>query len=56
MISSSSMYCLQFNSLVSALVYISQLIRFARVSSYLADFKACNKLLLPSFVNRCIGT
>ena len=26
-------------------VYISQLIRFARASSHVADFNACNKLL-----------
>ena len=27
-------------------VYISQLIRFARASSYVADFNTCNKLLI----------
>ena len=38
-------------------VYISQLIRFARVSSHVADFKARNKSLtaLPNFFNRAIG-
>ena len=28
-------------------VYISQLIRFARASSYFADFNTCNKMLKP---------
>ena len=36
-------------------VYISQLIRFARVSSHVADFNARNKSLLPNFSNRAIG-
>ena len=35
-------------------VYISQLIRFARVSSHVADFNARNKSL-PNFSNRAIG-
>ena len=34
-------------------VYISQLIRFARVSSHVADFS--NKVILPNFSNRAIG-
>ena len=37
-------------------VYISQLIRFARVSSHLADFNACNKTLTAKFSNRGIGS
>ena len=36
-------------------VYISQLIRFARVSSDVADFNSCHKGLLPNFSNRAIG-
>ena len=36
-------------------VYISQLIRFASMSSHVADFKAPNKVLLPNFSNRTIG-
>ena len=36
-------------------VYISQLIRFARVSSHVADFNARNKIYLPNFSNRAIG-
>ena len=35
-------------------VYISQLIRFARVSSHVADFNAI-KVYLPNFSNRAIG-
>ena len=34
-------------------VYISQLIRFARVSSQLADFNACNKSLTAKFLQQC---
>ena len=34
---------------------ISQLIRFARVSSHVADFNACNKNTLLNFSNRAIG-
>ena len=33
-------------------VYISQHIRFARVSSRLADFNTCNKHRLPAFSKR----
>ena len=36
-------------------IYISQLIRFARVSSHVADFNARNKSLTPNFSNRAIG-
>ena len=36
-------------------VLISQLIRFARVSSHVADFSARNKTLMPNFSNRTIG-
>ena len=36
-------------------VYISQLIRFARESSYVADFNTCNKLLIRNFLNKSIG-
>ena len=35
--------------------YISQLIRFARASSYVADFNTCNKLLTQKFFNKAIG-
>ena len=33
-------------------VYISQLIRFARASSHVADFKTCNKLLTQKFLKQ----
>ena len=33
-------------------VYISQLIRFARASSYVADFNTCNKLLPQKFLKQ----
>ena len=33
-------------------VYISQLIRFARVSSHVTDFNFCNKLLTAKLVNQ----
>ena len=33
-------------------VYISQLIRFARASCYVADFKACNKLLTQKLLKQ----
>ena len=36
-------------------VYISQLIRFARASSYVADFNTRNKLKLRNFLNKAIG-
>ena len=36
-------------------VYISQLIRFARASSYVADFNTRNKLLTLNFLNKAIG-
>ena len=36
-------------------VYISQLIRFARASSYVSDFNTHNKLLLRNFLNKAIG-
>ena len=36
-------------------VYISQLIRFARVSSHVVDFNARNKSLTANFSNRAIG-
>ena len=36
-------------------VYISQLIRFARASSYVADFNTRKKLLLRNFLNKAIG-
>ena len=36
-------------------VYISQLICFARASSYVADFNTCNKLLFRNFLNKAIG-
>ena len=36
-------------------VYISQLIRFARASSYVADFNNRNKLLTQNFLNKAIG-
>ena len=33
-------------------VYISQLIRFARASSYFADFNTCNKLLTQKLLKQ----
>ena len=33
-------------------VYISQLIRFARVSRYVTDFNACNKILTGKFLHQ----
>ena len=36
-------------------VYISQLIRFARASSYVADFNTRNKLLTQKLLNNAIG-
>ena len=36
-------------------VYISQPIRFARASSYVADFNTRNKLLTQKFLNKAIG-
>ena len=36
-------------------VYISQLIRFDRASSYVADFNTRNKLLTQKFLNKAIG-
>ena len=36
-------------------VYISQLIPFARASSYVADFNTRNKLLTQNFLNKAIG-
>ena len=36
-------------------VYISQLIRFARASSYVAIFNTRNKLLTQKFLNKAIG-
>ena len=36
-------------------VYISQLIRFARASSYVADLNTRNKLLTQKFLNMDIG-
>ena len=33
-------------------VYISQLIRFARASSYVADFNTCNKLLTQKLLKQ----
>ena len=36
-------------------VYISQLIRFAKASSYVADFNTRNKLFLRNFLNKAIG-
>ena len=36
-------------------VYISQLIRFARVSSHVVDFNARSKSLTAKFSNRAIG-
>ena len=33
-------------------VYISQLIRFARASSYVTDFKTCNKLLTQKLLKQ----
>ena len=36
-------------------VYISQTIRFARTSSYVADFNTRNKLLFRNFLNKAIG-
>ena len=35
-------------------VYISQLIRFARASSHVADFNTRNKLLTQTFKNKAI--
>ena len=37
-------------------VYISQLIRFARASSYVADFNTRNKLLTQKLLKQAIGT
>ena len=36
-------------------VYISQFIRFARASSYVADINTGNKLLSQKFLNKAIG-
>ena len=36
-------------------VNITQLIRFARASSYIADFNTSNKLLTHDFLNKAIG-
>ena len=36
-------------------VYISQLIRFARASSYVDDFNTRNKLLAQKLLNKAIG-
>ena len=36
-------------------VYISQLIRFARASSYVADFNTRNKLLTQKLLKQAIG-
>ena len=36
-------------------VYISQLIRFARVSSHVTDFNTRNKLLTAKLLNQVIG-
>ena len=36
-------------------VYISQLIRFARASSHVADFNTCNKLLTQKFLKQGYG-
>ena len=36
-------------------LYISQLIRFARASSYVADFNTRNKLLTQNFLNKATG-
>ena len=36
-------------------VYISQLIRFARASSYVADFNTRNKLLTQTLLNKAIA-
>ena len=36
-------------------VYISQLIRFARASSYISDFNTRNKLLTQKFLNKAIS-
>ena len=36
-------------------VYISQLIRFARVCNHVADFNARNKCLQPHFFSRAVG-
>ena len=36
-------------------VYISQLIRFARASSYVTDFNTRNKLLTQKHFNKAIG-
>ena len=33
-------------------VFISQLIRFARASSYVADFNTCNKLLTQKLIKQ----
>ena len=39
----------------SYVVYISQLIKFARVCNHVADFNARNECLRPNFSNRAIG-
>ena len=36
-------------------VYISQLIRFARAFSHVADFNTCNKLLTRKILNKAIS-
>ena len=36
-------------------VYISQLIRFARASSYITDFNTCNKFLTQKLLKKAIG-
>ena len=36
-------------------VYISQLIRFARISSYVTDFDTRNKLLTRNFLDQAIS-
>ena len=39
----------------SYVVYISQLIRFARASAHVADFNTHNKLLSQNFLNKAIS-
>ena len=36
-------------------VYVSQLIRFARASSHVADFNTCNKLLTQKLLKQGYG-
>ena len=48
-------YMVMFSRSTSYGVYISQLIRFAKASSYVADFNTCNKLLTQILLKQGYG-